>query len=188
MLELRSCICRKSTRQRKTAIWIRESLLALGPTFIKIGQLFSTRSDLLAAEYTKVCAPDSVCDTHARTAPRFISCQAALPCPSGTCSAPWQLQGRAVCTPAKMQTVKGMSQNSLLQELSLLQDRVPAFDPARAVAIVEDELGMPLASAYRSFEREPIAAASLGQVRCCSPLSILHSGRHDRLPYSHILG
>ena len=51
-----------------------------------------------------------------------------------------------------------------VQELSLLQDRVPAFDPARAAAIIEQELGMPLASAYRSFEREPIAAASLGQV------------------------
>ena len=47
-------ICRKSARQRKTAIWIRESLLALGPTFIKIGQLFSTRSDLLSAAYTEV--------------------------------------------------------------------------------------------------------------------------------------
>ncbi len=54
-----------------------------------------------------------------------------------------------------------------MQELSLLQDRVPAFDPARAIAIIEQELGMPLASAYRSFEREPIAAASLGQVRLC---------------------
>lgn len=54
-----------------------------------------------------------------------------------------------------------------VQELSLLQDRVPAFDPARAIAIIEQELGMPLASAYRSFEREPIAAASLGQVGLC---------------------
>ena len=57
-----------------------------------------------------------------------------------------------------------------MQELSLLQDRVPAFNSTRAVAIIEQELGMPLASAYRSFEREPIAAASLGQVRCCSIL------------------
>lgn len=57
ILELGYFMCRKSTRQRKTAIWIRESLLALGPTFIKIGQLFSTRSDLLAAEYTEVRAP-----------------------------------------------------------------------------------------------------------------------------------
>ena len=55
MDELLCCICRKSARQRKTAIWIRENLLALGPTFIKIGQLFSTRSDLLSAEYTEVC-------------------------------------------------------------------------------------------------------------------------------------
>ena len=52
----------------------------------------------------------------------------------------------------------------VLQELSLLQDRVPAFNSARAVATVEQELGMPLTSAFRSFDREPIAAASLGQV------------------------
>ena len=54
MLQLEFCIRRQSARQRKTAIWVRESLLALGPTFIKIGQLFSTRSDLLPAAYTEV--------------------------------------------------------------------------------------------------------------------------------------
>ena len=53
----------------------------------------------------------------------------------------------------------------LWQELSLLQDRVPAFEPARAIAIVESELGGPLSSHFRSFERSPIAAASLGQAR-----------------------
>ena len=52
----------------------------------------------------------------------------------------------------------------VLQELSLLQDRVPAFNSARAVATIEQELGMPLTSAFRTFDREPIAAASLGQV------------------------
>ena len=51
-----------------------------------------------------------------------------------------------------------------MQELSLLQDRVPAFSSAQAIATIEHELGMPLTSAFRSFERDPLAAASLGQV------------------------
>ena len=55
----------------------------------------------------------------------------------------------------------------VLQELSLLQDRVPAFNSARAVATIEQELGMPLTSVFRAFDREPMAAASLGQVSCC---------------------
>ncbi|XVE78297.1 hypothetical protein DITRI_Ditri13aG0133500 [Diplodiscus trichospermus] len=38
-------------RRRKTAAWLRERVLQLGPTFIKLGQLFSTRSDLFPAEF-----------------------------------------------------------------------------------------------------------------------------------------
>lgn len=51
-----------------------------------------------------------------------------------------------------------------VQELSLLQDRVPAFSPDMAVDIIERELGGPLTAHFLSFERSPIAAASLGQV------------------------
>lgn len=38
-------------RRQKTASWLRECVLQLGPTFIKLGQLSSTRSDLFPREY-----------------------------------------------------------------------------------------------------------------------------------------
>ena len=51
------------------------------------------------------------------------------------------------------------------QELSLLQDQVPAFSSARAVSTVEQELGAPVTQLFRFFDQNPIAAASLGQAR-----------------------
>ena len=42
-----------SERRRSLAIWLREGLVKLGPTFIKIGQQFSTRVDVLSPEFVK---------------------------------------------------------------------------------------------------------------------------------------
>jgi predicted unusual protein kinase regulating ubiquinone biosynthesis (AarF/ABC1/UbiB family) len=101
---------KKAARRRSLAIWIRETLLDLGPTFIKIGQLFSTRADLFASEF--------------------------------------------------------------VEELSKLQDRVPAFSYEQVAAIIEQDLGKSIEELYRSFDPIPLAAASLGQVHRAQ----LHSG------------
>jgi len=47
---------RKQGRLEKQAVWMRESLIDLGPTFIKIGQALGTRADLLPLEYVKELA------------------------------------------------------------------------------------------------------------------------------------
>ena len=93
---------KRAARRKAQAIWIRTTFLDLGPTFIKIGQLFSTRADIFSAEY--------------------------------------------------------------VEELSKLQDRVPAFSYEQVEGIIEQELGKTVPTLFQDFEPVPLAAASLGQV------------------------
>jgi len=81
---------------------LARDLEKLGPTFIKLGQLLSSRADLLPTPY--------------------------------------------------------------LEALSRLQDRVEPFSFEEVEKIVEAELGTRISRAFSSFEPEPLASASLGQV------------------------
>ncbi|MDQ1431209.1 MAG: ubiquinone biosynthesis protein, partial [Actinomycetota bacterium] len=87
---------------RTDAEALAEELEALGPTFVKLGQLLSTRADLLPPPY--------------------------------------------------------------LQALSRLQDKVEPFPFEDVERIVSTELGVRLSKGFGSFDEQPLAAASLGQV------------------------
>ena len=52
----------------------------------------------------------------------------------------------------------------LLEELAQLQDQLPGFDSNLAMACIEEDLGAPVDDLFDELEREPISAASLGQV------------------------
>ncbi|MFM7360746.1 MAG: ABC1 kinase family protein [Cyanobium sp.] len=51
-----------------------------------------------------------------------------------------------------------------LDELTRLQDDLPAFPHATALRLIESELGAPAAQLFAEFPDYPVAAASLGQV------------------------
>ena len=53
---------------------------------------------------------------------------------------------------------------ALIDEFEKLQSNVPPFPVAEARAIVEAELGRPLAEVFQEFEDAPIGSASIGQV------------------------
>ena len=91
---------RRSSESR--AARLRGALEALGPIFVKFGQVLSTRRDLL---------PSDIAD-----------------------------------------------------ELARLQDQVPPFSSEEAAAEIERSLGRPINSAFATFERDPVASASIAQV------------------------
>ena len=59
------------------------------------------------------------------------------------------------------------------EELARLQDRVPPFDGDVAVRMVEQAFGRPLDAVFESFDRTPVASASIAQVH----LAVLQDGR-----------
>jgi ubiquinone biosynthesis protein len=52
----------------------------------------------------------------------------------------------------------------IADELAKLQDRVPPFDSAIAIASIEKTFGRPIGEVFGSFETRPLAAASIAQV------------------------
>lgn len=52
----------------------------------------------------------------------------------------------------------------LLEELAQLQDQLPGFDSALAMACIEEDLNAEIHDVFEALDQEPISAASLGQV------------------------
>lgn len=52
----------------------------------------------------------------------------------------------------------------IISELTLLQDRVPPFDSEDAFRIIEKSLKRPISELFESFDKEPVASASIAQV------------------------
>lgn len=61
----------------------------------------------------------------------------------------------------------------LIEELEKLLDRVPPFPVSQAREIIERELGQTLEQAFKSFDQEVLASASIAQVH----KAVLHDGK-----------
>ncbi|XP_028554960.1 protein ACTIVITY OF BC1 COMPLEX KINASE 7, chloroplastic [Dendrobium catenatum] len=72
---------KQKKRRERTASWCRERVLQLGPTFIKLGQLLSTRSDLFPKEFVDELAQlqDRVPAFSPENAKAFIENELGLP-------------------------------------------------------------------------------------------------------------
>ncbi|AGN83459.1 MULTISPECIES: ubiquinone biosynthesis regulatory protein kinase UbiB [Pseudomonas] len=63
-----------------------------------------------------------------------------------------------------LSTRRDLLPTDIADELMLLQDRVPPFDPKQAVALIEAQLGAKVGEVFSRFDVEPLASASVAQV------------------------
>lgn len=63
-----------------------------------------------------------------------------------------------------MSTRRDLLPLDIANELARLQDRVPPFDSDVAIAIIEKAFGRPIGQIFATFERQPVASASIAQV------------------------
>lgn len=93
---------RTPEQHQRRAERLTKRIAGLGPTFIKLAQIFSSRADIFPEPY--------------------------------------------------------------LTEIGTLQDQVPPHSADEILRVIESELGRPTEEVFQDFQREPLAAASLGQV------------------------
>jgi len=133
----------KSAARQEIARDLREGLLELGPTFIKLGQLLSTRIDILTKEYIdelKILqdnVPGARVDTHHSRNP-------SAPCPSAAAAA----RGGAVIG-------RCLSAATVVERVLLPPPRAAGFSGDTAVKVIERELGKPLNEVRRTRDAAP---------------------------------
>lgn len=92
--------------------------------------------------------------------------------PAGTARRPGQRLARALqeAGPSFVKFGQALASRSdllgeeLARDLAGLQDRLPPFPFQQVRTAIEEEFGKPLEALYRSFEEQPVAAASIAQV------------------------
>ncbi len=67
-----------------------------------------------------------------------------------------------------LSTRKDLLPDDIADELVKLQDKVPPFPNETARAIIEQELGMTIGEAFKAFDAEPMASASVAQVHAAT--------------------